>query len=43
MGFGFREKLRLRCKATTGGGKVIEVRATNDAWASLSLSLSLSW
>ena len=41
MGFGFREKLRLRCKATTGGGKVIEVRATNDAWASLSLSLSL--
>ena len=42
MGFGFREKLRLKCEATTGGGEVIGVKAINSVLASLSLSLSLS-
>ena len=41
MGFGFREKLRLRCEATTDGGEVIEVKAIHSIF-DLSLSLSLS-
>ena len=39
MGFNFREKLRLRCEATAGGGEVIGVKATNSVSTSLSLSL----
>lgn len=38
MGFGFREKLRLRCEATAGGGEVIGFKAIDSVSVSLCLS-----